>query len=170
MELTEDIKKKRLAHYKKACKLQDAKRFEDALNEVDKALDLGQPPKGKPGLFLLKAGIYYDLKKYKEAKKCALKAKELKPNDFEVFLHLGLIHYHMEEYKEASKYFRKALKIHPRFTTYTLLANAELTFNPKKSLKSAEAALALNPKWDEAINIRDKALKLIKKEEKQKKK
>ncbi|MBZ0115287.1 MAG: tetratricopeptide repeat protein [Thermoanaerobaculia bacterium] len=49
----------------------------------------------------------------------------------------------------------------PFVAVLTMLAAAQLTFSPKHALESAERALKIDPAWDEAISLRDRALRLV---------
>lgn len=150
--------------YLAACKARDREDFKEALKSINAALACF--PKGRTNFKLLitKGGILENLKNYSQAKRIARRAIETKPNHWAGWLLLGSIDYALQKYDKAAYCFKKAIRTKPDFNLYTLLANSELAFDPKAALRDAKNALKLNPKWEEAIRIRDKAKALLEKE------
>jgi len=74
---------------------------------------------------------------------------------------LGLLQRDTNGFEAAAFCYEQSIRQREDFNVYTLLANVQLAFDPRCALLNAEHAIKLNPDWDEAIAIRDRARSLI---------
>lgn len=147
--------------YRAACEARDQNKFKKAIKLIDEAFSLFPTKTTNFKLLITKGDILESLKKYKEAEKVARKAIRVKPNHWAGWLLLGSINTNLKYYEKAAYCYKKVISKKPNFNFYTILANCELTFDPQAALRDAQAALKINPKWDEAIKVRDKAKQLL---------
>lgn len=154
-------KEKALRHYQNALSAERSGNLEQALTEISKAFQSMPQPVSNVKLLVSKSDILRQLQRYDEALVLAREAAELKPEAFEVWLLLAMIFFDTGKYEEAAAHYKKTIFLKEDFSFYTSLANAEIVFDPKAALEHAERALELNPAWDEALRIRQKAKALL---------
>ena len=81
--------------------------------------------------------------------------------NFFAWTELGLLYRDTEEFERAAVCFLESLKQHNDVNVYTLLASVQMQFDQVAALASVEEALAIEPSWEEAIQIRQNALAFI---------
>ena len=146
-------------HFRLACDIaDDLEDFEKAIEELDKAIQLSP---SATVCWTTKGHFYSELGKFKEAKKSFRTATKLAPERSLTWAGLGMAQMNLKEYKSAAQNFRKAVNLQPDFNLYTMLANVELTFDPKLALADAKKALKLEPNWDEALKVHKAAEQVI---------
>ena len=161
MKITAKLKTRVLEHYKKARLAEERSDLKKALLEINKSLELFPSVKKNFKLLITKSDILKKLRRYKEAERIVRQAITVKPNHWAGWLLYGAINFKLKSYERAAYCYKKVVARKPDFNFYTILANAELTFDVKAALTDAKKALKLNPKWEEAIKIRDKAKKML---------
>jgi len=142
----------------KAWRFADRAMWGEAVNCIEQAIQLR--PKA-PLYWVLKGHFLRESLRCTESEAAIRRALVLDSGFDPAWSELGRLYRDAGEYLEAADCFRRSVSIRPDFNVYTLLANAELTFDPQAALASATAALSLNPDWDEAIRIRDSAKRAI---------
>jgi tetratricopeptide (TPR) repeat protein len=80
-------------------------------------------------------------------------AVSLVPGNYYAWSQLGLAFLRLKRYEDAARCLSKLIELHPDHAGYTLLAGAQLHFNPQAALQSAEKALEIDPSWEEALGI-----------------
>jgi Tfp pilus assembly protein PilF len=100
------------AYYKKGEFYYSKEKYEEAINEYNKAIEL-KPD--FPNAYKNRGNSYYYLKKYEEAIADYRKAIEIKPDFPNAYYNRGLVYYNQQKYKEAIRDYSKAIEIKPDF-------------------------------------------------------
>ena len=144
--------------YDQAVAAWEMKNFKLALSYVDQALSI------KPFVARyrrLRGMIYEEIGQPDLAEIDYLMAVGIRPDWPKGLCSIGMFYYEKQEYGKANKYFFISSELEPDPEVFTLLANINLNENPETALKFAEKALILRPDWEEAVNLRADALKIL---------
>ncbi len=112
-------------------------------------------------LWASKAQFLEDLGRFGESEAAARRSLSLNKNKPLVWNILGGHNVREGLFEEAIKCYEKSLVLKEDFGTLTMLAAVEIEVDVKSALKHAQRALELNPEWDEAATILDRALNKI---------
>ena len=74
---------------------------------------------------------------------------------------LGICYKRLGSFVKAGAYFLKASDVDANKNSLTLLAACQLHFFPQGALLHADKALAIDPNWDEARDVRKQALEIL---------
>jgi tetratricopeptide (TPR) repeat protein len=139
---------------------EEAGDFARAVSWIDKAMQLRPdfvPYRVSRGMFL-RQWLRFD-----ESEHEIREAIKLAPSASYAWSELGLLyidrgfHEHSRFFEQAAEYLRKSSQLRPNYSVLTVLARVELMFDPETALLDAQRALALNPNWDEAMQVREAA-------------
>ena len=147
--------------YRQACAAIDNQDLEGALDHLQIAVKLASSSSARSVYITLQGGVLRRLGRFDDARLVLKEAVTEVPTNAYAWRELGLCNFKLEEYTEAASCFEQAIALSPDYRTYTMLANAELAFDPKSALFHAEKALELAPEWDEAIKVLHAARRLI---------
>ena len=133
-----------------ACKNLDEGNTEEALRLIEKVVELA-PNSSK--YWSAKGEFYYEIEDYSIAETAAKRSVELNRKNYFGWLILAHCAFDQHQFQKAAEYFKKYLEFKESYSVYTLLAAAELEFDPRSAYDHAKRALELNPDWDEAQAI-----------------
>lgn len=108
--LSQDNRLKALAHNAMGNIYVNEKKYEEALNEFNIAME--EDPFFYIGYFNMGA-VYYNLQRYSEAGEAFEKAKELSPKDWEIYYHLGRTYALTGNFKKCLHNFKRAFSLNP---------------------------------------------------------
>lgn len=113
-------------------------------------------------LLATKAAWLSDMPKYADqAELLFIESIRLNPCQPILLNLLGALYYKRQQYELAIQQFERSLELREDFGTLTMLAAASMQVDVGQGLKYASRALDLNPEWDEALAIRERALKIL---------
>ncbi len=147
--------------YRQACAAIDNDELESALEHLQIAVKLASSSSARSVYITLQGGVLRRLGRFDDAKLVLKEAVSEVATNAYAWRELGLCNVKLEQYKDAANCFQRAIALSPDYSTYTMLANAELAFDPKSALFHAEKALELEPGWDDAIKVLDAARRLM---------
>ena len=138
----------------------------DDCGEHDKALTLFEECiQIKPNnwyLWARKASALEDLGRIDDSKAAYKKSLHIDDKKAATWGLLGSLYYNQEHFEDAAFCCRHSNELEENSDTLTILAGAEIqTGDIESALKHAKRALELNPGWDEAEAIRDRALSIL---------
>lgn len=131
-----------------------------AIERMNEALKL-QPSSARYWVIL--GNLYRTLKNLEESEFAIRKGIEFNPSASFAWTELGLLYRDRKDYQKASEYLLKSSQLRPDVNTFTVLAAVCLAFDAKTSLRYANKALRIEPNFDEAISMRDAALRKLSK-------
>ncbi|MBI9075438.1 MAG: tetratricopeptide repeat protein [Desulfatibacillum sp.] len=139
------------ARFNLASVLKKMEKPENALAELEKGLLF---PGGKASTHCKIGALLMDMDLYQEALQHFTMARDLAPNDSNVYNNLGLLSLRLDEQEEAMGFFRMALQIDPRNyyahnNLGSLLAGAD---RDQEALAHVQIALELAPRSVDALN------------------
>ena len=121
-------------------------------------LELALEHSPKDQLVLVYYGrVLHALGRDKEAEHSLREAVAIRSDLCYPWSELGLLLKDCKRFGEAAECFQKSAQLHPDASTFTLLAELELSFDADSSFRNAMKALELDPNWDEAIQIAARA-------------
>ncbi len=147
------------SHFREALRLRkETGELDAVLIELESAIDAD----GSVALFWLNKGqVLSELGQHVKAILAFKKMLSLEDHPLGWYL-LGITFHDVEQFTESAEALSKARDAFGNDHNFlTLLASAQLTFDPDLAFATATEALKLNPIWDEAKSIRDSAQKLI---------
>ena len=147
-----------MRHSSQAWDYADKGRISEAIDEMSKAIEV-QPTVAV--YWVAQGDLMREAKRFEEAERAIRRALELEPKSAAAWGEYGLLFRDQGFAAKAAFCFELSLQTRPDFNMYTLLAIARLAFDAKGALAAAEAALRLEPTWDEAVAVRDQALRTI---------
>lgn len=145
-------------HRVRAWEAAETQNWELALQEVNAALELDPT---EPLYWVLKGRFLRESGALAEAESVLEEALDISSSNKHVWTELGELYMSKELFEKAAFCLAEAARIEPGFCIYTLLANAELTFDPSGALVHARKALELKPNWEEAERIAKKAQSML---------
>jgi tetratricopeptide (TPR) repeat protein len=108
------------------------------------------------------AELYYQIQRYDQAIEFLLKANQLKPNDYQTVVILGLVNLDAGHYDTAEKWYRAAMKM--KSDDVAVLAGLAAATLGKGDAKAAEDAIAklekVDPNSQDLPQFRDKLASL----------
>ncbi len=142
-----------------ACDAEDRGELEEALRLFEECIQI------KPNnwyLWARKASALEDLGRIEDSKAAYKESLHIDDKKAVTWVLLGSLHYNQEHFEDAAFCCRQSNALEENSDTLTILAGAEIqTGKIENALKHANRALELNPGWDEAEAIRDRALRIL---------
>ncbi len=114
--------------------------------EVTASLDKAKKEPNNLEAQLKAAELYYQIQRYDQAIEYLLKANQLKPDDYQIVVNLGMVNLDAEHYDVAEKWYRAAALKKPDDTA--VLAGLCAATLGKGDAKAAEAAIVRLEKVD----------------------
>ncbi|MCL4677912.1 MAG: tetratricopeptide repeat protein [Alphaproteobacteria bacterium] len=105
--------------------------------------------------------IYASPERFEESERLFLESIRLNPKQAVVRKLLGYLYFQNGRFESAIKQFARSLELEEDFGTLTMMAAAEMNVNVESALEHATRAIELNPEWDQAHAIRDRALEAL---------
>jgi len=157
--MTEDPEKKRAyILYVTACERRNQGDEVGAMKAITEALVI----RPKNALYVFSKGlIEWEFDHLNTAIASLSTTARMRPQWDDPIAALASIAYDAELYQVAKKLYQHAVGLKPNANKYTILANICLNEDPAEALRYSELALALEPDWEEAINLRADALKKL---------
>lgn len=142
-----------VAYYDRGCFLENEKKYEDAIIDFNKAVDL------KPDyteVYLRRGILFKELKRYQEAINDYNKAIQLKPDLADAYNNRGIIFNELQRYQEAIDDYSQAIRLKPAYVK--AYNNRGIIFSQlnryKESLSDYNKVIELEPDFAEAYNNR----------------
>jgi tetratricopeptide (TPR) repeat protein len=128
-----------------------------ALEEINRALEL-RPKQTR--YWATKGSFLREMARMDEAEQALRTAIELDERNFMAWTELAQVYETQGLFEKAAFCLGQSVGIKPDFHTYTMLANVQLAFDAGAALRSAGKALEMNPDWNEAEKIKQKAKRI----------
>lgn len=145
-------------HIAEAVEAEQSGDFGKAVDQMKNALHLC--PRCVPYWVSL-GNLYRLMLKFQESEEAIRKGIEIDSSASYAWSELGLLYRDKRSYEKSAEYLMTSVQLRPDFSTYTVLAAVVLMFDADAALLHAEKALELSPDFDEAIEIRDAAKRII---------
>ncbi len=149
------------SHFQSAWKAFKSGDSTGALSYLDTAVSLASDAATKSAYLATKGGFLNRLGLPERAIVLCEEAVTLVPKNYHAWSQMGLAFLRLERYEDAARCFSEVVRLQPNHGLYTLLARAQVEFDPMAALKSAEKALELQPSWDEAVRVRELAQRRV---------
>lgn len=155
-KLVNDFPKRSLAWIELGIALTNVARYDEALRALNKSVRL-MKPKYRPIPFALKGDLFKAKGNYRLAEQWYRKAIELDPRNANWWAFLGSVLARQGRLSEAKEVWRKQIKLGTGATdeghfNLGLIYRAEQKY--KLALRHTEKAIALDPKYEEAKELR----------------
>lgn len=132
--------------------------LEEALRLIESAITLN--PKNLIDL-ILKASLLRELRRFDEAQQFLQSLiLSVEPNHF-IWVELARVHYDQGDFRQAASHFLVSLDFKVDKKVLTMLANAQLVFDPVEAERNSKKALDIDPNWEEARVINCRAKKML---------